>query len=138
MMISLFFQTGLFVDFFVWLFTQLKFSLVGQCIFSAQCCFVFWFVSFCAICWVESLTCCLAVEECSENGCLALSLLELLALNMMFIFISSVLVLIEVRTSEYMLKRVKSLETNLVLNSSSNNNNNKNCSLIYLIFLLSL
>ncbi|ROL48848.1 Chloride transport protein 6 [Anabarilius grahami] len=58
--------TGLFVDFFVRLFTQLKFSLVGQ-----------------------------SVEECSENGCLALSLLELLALNMMFIFISSVLVLIE-------------------------------------------
>uniref|UniRef100_A0A673GKU1 Chloride channel protein n=1 Tax=Sinocyclocheilus rhinocerous TaxID=307959 RepID=A0A673GKU1_9TELE len=58
--------TGLFVDFFVWLFTQLKFSLVGQ-----------------------------SVEECSENGCLALSLLELLALNMVFVFISSVLVLIE-------------------------------------------
>lgn len=68
---------------------------------------------------MESLTCYLAVEECSESGCLALSLLELLALNMMFIFISSVLVLIEVRTSEYMLKRVKSLETNLVLNPSS-------------------
>ncbi len=50
--------------------------------------------------WVESLTCASAVEECSENGCLALSLLELLALNMMFIFISSVLVLIEVRTSQ--------------------------------------
>uniref|UniRef100_A0A673I4J5 Chloride channel protein n=1 Tax=Sinocyclocheilus rhinocerous TaxID=307959 RepID=A0A673I4J5_9TELE len=58
--------TGLFVDFFVRLFTQLKFSLVGQ-----------------------------SVEECSENGCLALSLLELLALNVMFIFISSVLVLVE-------------------------------------------
>ncbi|XP_016339852.1 chloride transport protein 6-like [Sinocyclocheilus anshuiensis] len=58
--------TGLFVDFFVRLFTQLKFSLVGQ-----------------------------SVEECSENGCLALSLLELLALNMVFVFISSVLVLIE-------------------------------------------
>ncbi|XP_057182845.1 H(+)/Cl(-) exchange transporter 6 isoform X4 [Triplophysa rosa] len=58
--------TGLFVDFFVRLFTQLKFSLVGG-----------------------------SVEECSENGCLALSLLELLALNMMFTFISSVLVLIE-------------------------------------------
>uniref|UniRef100_A0A672L5D7 Chloride channel protein n=1 Tax=Sinocyclocheilus grahami TaxID=75366 RepID=A0A672L5D7_SINGR len=36
-----------------------------------------------------------ASEECSENGCLALSLLELLALNVMFIFISSVLVLVE-------------------------------------------
>ncbi|KAI2661260.1 Chloride transport protein 6 [Labeo rohita] len=58
--------TGLFVDFFVRLFTQLKFKLVGQ-----------------------------SVEECSENGCLALSLLELLALNMVFIFVSSVLVLIE-------------------------------------------
>ncbi|XP_009302552.1 H(+)/Cl(-) exchange transporter 6 isoform X1 [Danio rerio] len=58
--------TGLFVDFFVRLFTQLKFNVVGQ-----------------------------SVEECSENGCLALSLLELLALNMMFVFISSVLVLIE-------------------------------------------
>uniref|UniRef100_A0A8C7JTW9 Chloride channel protein n=1 Tax=Oncorhynchus kisutch TaxID=8019 RepID=A0A8C7JTW9_ONCKI len=39
--------------------------------------------------------CVLAVEECSEKGCLALSLLELLAFNMMFIFIASVLVLIE-------------------------------------------
>uniref|UniRef100_A0A8C2C9C8 Chloride channel 6 n=1 Tax=Cyprinus carpio TaxID=7962 RepID=A0A8C2C9C8_CYPCA len=60
------FGTGLFVDFFVRLFTQLKFSLVGQ-----------------------------SVEECSESGCLALSLLELLALNVMFVFISSVLVLVE-------------------------------------------
>jgi hypothetical protein len=42
--------------------------------------------------------CVLAVEECSEKGCLALSLLELLAFNMMFIFIASVLVLIEVKT----------------------------------------
>lgn len=41
--------------------------------------------------------CVLAVEECSEKGCLALSLLELLAFNMMFIFIASVLVLIEVK-----------------------------------------
>ncbi len=49
---------------------------------------------------MESLTCASAVEECSEHGCLALSLLELLALNMMFIFISSLLVLIEVRTSQ--------------------------------------
>ncbi|KAJ8016497.1 hypothetical protein DPEC_G00007840 [Dallia pectoralis] len=57
---------GLFVDFFVHLFTKLKFSLVGK-----------------------------SVEECSENGCLALSLLELLAFNMTFIFIASVLVLIE-------------------------------------------
>lgn len=37
-----------------------------------------------------------AVEECTENGCLALSLLELLAFNMAFVFIASVLVLIEV------------------------------------------
>ncbi|CDQ60464.1 unnamed protein product [Oncorhynchus mykiss] len=57
---------GVFVDFFVRLFTQLKFNLVGK-----------------------------SVEECSEKGCLALSLLELLAFNMMFIFIASVLVLIE-------------------------------------------
>ncbi|KAL2103380.1 hypothetical protein ACEWY4_000248 [Coilia grayii] len=57
---------GLFVDFFVRLFTQLKFSVVGK-----------------------------SVEECSEKGCLALSLLELLAFNMTFIFIASVLVLIE-------------------------------------------
>ncbi|XP_062396516.1 H(+)/Cl(-) exchange transporter 6 isoform X2 [Sardina pilchardus] len=57
---------GLFVDFFVRLFTQLKFSVVGK-----------------------------SVEECSEKGCLALSLLELLAFNMTFIFIASVLVLVE-------------------------------------------
>uniref|UniRef100_A0A8C9SKG9 Chloride channel protein n=1 Tax=Scleropages formosus TaxID=113540 RepID=A0A8C9SKG9_SCLFO len=36
-----------------------------------------------------------AVEECSEKGCLALSLLELLAFNMTFVFIASLLVLIE-------------------------------------------
>ncbi|XP_071396705.1 H(+)/Cl(-) exchange transporter 6 isoform X1 [Centroberyx affinis] len=57
---------GLFVDFFVRLFTRLKFTLVGN-----------------------------SVEECSEKGCLALSLLELLAFNMTFVFIASVLVLIE-------------------------------------------
>uniref|UniRef100_A0A8B9K5K8 Chloride channel protein n=1 Tax=Astyanax mexicanus TaxID=7994 RepID=A0A8B9K5K8_ASTMX len=57
---------GVFVDFFVRLFTQLKFRLVGQ-----------------------------SVEECSENGCLALSLVELLAFNMAFVFIASILVLIE-------------------------------------------
>uniref|UniRef100_A0A3B4EMU0 Chloride channel protein n=1 Tax=Pygocentrus nattereri TaxID=42514 RepID=A0A3B4EMU0_PYGNA len=57
---------GVFVDFFVRLFTQLKFRLVGK-----------------------------SVEECSENGCLALSLLELLSFNMAFVFIASVLVLIE-------------------------------------------
>ncbi|XP_061543047.1 H(+)/Cl(-) exchange transporter 6-like [Phycodurus eques] len=57
---------GLFVDYFVRFFTKLKFSLVGY-----------------------------SVEECSEKGCLPLSLLELLAFNMTFIFIASVLVLIE-------------------------------------------
>ncbi|CAB1329620.1 unnamed protein product, partial [Coregonus sp. 'balchen'] len=51
---------GLFVDFFVRLFTQLKFNLVGK-----------------------------SVEECSEKGCLALSLFELLAFNMTFIFIAT-------------------------------------------------
>lgn len=44
----------------------------------------------------SSLTFLPAVEECSENGCLALSLLELLAFNMAFVFIASILVLIEV------------------------------------------
>ncbi|XP_046896580.1 chloride transport protein 6 [Hypomesus transpacificus] len=57
---------GFLVDFFVRLFTQIKFSLVGK-----------------------------SVEECSEKGCLALSLLQLLAFNLAFIFIASVLVLIE-------------------------------------------
>ncbi|XP_030640364.1 chloride transport protein 6 [Chanos chanos] len=57
---------GLFVDFFVRLFMHLKFSLVGK-----------------------------SVEECSVKGCLALSLLELLAFNLTFILIASVLVLIE-------------------------------------------
>ncbi|XP_015192529.1 H(+)/Cl(-) exchange transporter 6 isoform X1 [Lepisosteus oculatus] len=57
---------GLFVDYFVRLFSQIKLNLVGK-----------------------------SVEECSEKGCLALSLLELLAFNMTFIFFASVLVLIE-------------------------------------------
>ncbi|KAG5838703.1 hypothetical protein ANANG_G00226400 [Anguilla anguilla] len=57
---------GLFVDFFVRLFTQLKFKVVEK-----------------------------SVTECTEKGCLALSLLELLAFNMTFVFIASVLVLIE-------------------------------------------
>ncbi|XP_039612007.1 chloride transport protein 6 isoform X1 [Polypterus senegalus] len=57
---------GLFVDFFVRLFTHLKFSIVEK-----------------------------SVEECSVKGCLALSLLELLAFNMTFTFFASVLVLIE-------------------------------------------
>uniref|UniRef100_A0A8C9SYR3 Chloride channel protein n=1 Tax=Scleropages formosus TaxID=113540 RepID=A0A8C9SYR3_SCLFO len=59
-------MVGLFVDFFVRLFNQLKFNVVGK-----------------------------SVEECSEKGCLALSLLELLAFNMTFVFIASLLVLIE-------------------------------------------
>ncbi|XP_008316728.1 chloride transport protein 6 isoform X1 [Cynoglossus semilaevis] len=57
---------GLFVDFFVSLFTTIKFSVVGA-----------------------------SVEKCSDKGCLPLSLLEFLAFNMFFIFIASVLVLIE-------------------------------------------
>ncbi|KAI3357339.1 hypothetical protein L3Q82_015484 [Scortum barcoo] len=57
---------GLFVDFFVRLFTKIKFSVVGD-----------------------------SVETCSDKGCLTLSLLELLAFNMTFVFIGSVLVLIE-------------------------------------------
>lgn len=38
-----------------------------------------------------------AVEECSLKGCLALSLLELLGFNLTFVFLGSLLVLIEVR-----------------------------------------
>lgn len=38
-----------------------------------------------------------AVEECSQKGCLALSLLELLGFNLTFVFLGSLLVLIEVR-----------------------------------------
>lgn len=57
---------GLFVDFFVRLFTQLKFGVVQT-----------------------------SVEECSLKGCLALSLLELLGFNLTFVFLGSLLVLIE-------------------------------------------
>ncbi|XP_043355966.1 chloride transport protein 6 isoform X3 [Dermochelys coriacea] len=57
---------GLFVDFFVRLFSQLKFHVVQT-----------------------------SVEECSEKGCLAMSLLELLGFNLTFIFLASLLVLIE-------------------------------------------
>ncbi|XP_053706204.1 H(+)/Cl(-) exchange transporter 6 isoform X1 [Synchiropus splendidus] len=57
---------GVFVDFFVRLLNNVKFTLVGE-----------------------------SVEWCSEKGCLPLSLLELLAFNLTFIFIASVLVLIE-------------------------------------------
>lgn len=57
---------GLFVDFSVRLFTQLKFGVVQT-----------------------------SVEECSQKGCLALSLLELLGFNLTFVFLASLLVLIE-------------------------------------------
>ncbi|XP_041860088.1 chloride transport protein 6 isoform X1 [Melanotaenia boesemani] len=57
---------GLFVDFFVHLFSKIKFSVVGD-----------------------------SIETCTDKGCLSLSLLELLSFNMMFVFIASVLVLIE-------------------------------------------
>nr|XP_033485740.1 chloride transport protein 6 isoform X1 [Epinephelus lanceolatus] len=57
---------GLFVDFFVRLLSKIKFTLVGD-----------------------------SLEKCSDKGCLPLSLLELLAFNMTFVFIASVLVLIE-------------------------------------------
>ncbi|XP_029975274.1 chloride transport protein 6 isoform X2 [Salarias fasciatus] len=59
-------KVGLFVDFFVRLFTKIKFTVVGD-----------------------------SIERCSDKGCLSLSLLELLAFNMTFAFIASVLVLIE-------------------------------------------
>ena len=42
-----------------------------------------------------SLTLCAAVEECTERGCLALSLLELLGFNLTFVFLASLLVLIQ-------------------------------------------
>uniref|UniRef100_H9GEA8 Chloride voltage-gated channel 6 n=1 Tax=Anolis carolinensis TaxID=28377 RepID=H9GEA8_ANOCA len=57
---------GLFVDFFVRLFTHIKFHVVQK-----------------------------SVEECSQRGCLAVSLLELLSFNLTFIFLSSLLVLIQ-------------------------------------------
>uniref|UniRef100_A0A8C9FMQ2 Chloride channel protein n=1 Tax=Pavo cristatus TaxID=9049 RepID=A0A8C9FMQ2_PAVCR len=42
-----------------------------------------------------SLTLRAAVEECTEKGCLALSLLELLGFNLTFVFLASLLVLIQ-------------------------------------------
>uniref|UniRef100_A0A3B3TQL5 Chloride channel protein n=1 Tax=Poecilia latipinna TaxID=48699 RepID=A0A3B3TQL5_9TELE len=57
---------GLFVDFFVHLFTKIKFSVVAD-----------------------------SIEKCTDRGCLSLSLLELLTFNMVFVFIASLLVLIE-------------------------------------------
>lgn len=43
-----------------------------------------------------SMTIPAAVEECTEKGCLALSLLELLGFNLTFVFLASLLVLIQV------------------------------------------
>ncbi|KAM4737439.1 H(+)/Cl(-) exchange transporter 6 isoform 3-T3 [Anableps anableps] len=57
---------GLFVDFFVHLFTKIKFSVIAD-----------------------------SIEKCTDKGCLSLSLLELLTFNVVFVFIASVLVLIE-------------------------------------------
>lgn len=59
----------------------------------------------------SSLTHSLAVEECSQKGCLALSLLELLGFNLTFVFLGSLLVLIEVRG----LFVVKTLGTTLLI-----------------------
>ncbi|XP_072442536.1 H(+)/Cl(-) exchange transporter 6 isoform X2 [Chiloscyllium punctatum] len=57
---------GLFIDYFVHLFSDLKYQIIGK-----------------------------SVEDCSERGCLALSLLEILAFNMGFVFLASLFVLIE-------------------------------------------
>ncbi|KAI4823893.1 hypothetical protein KUCAC02_012447 [Chaenocephalus aceratus] len=57
---------GLFVDFFVRLFTKIKYTLVAD-----------------------------SLQQCSDRGCLSVSLLELLAFNLTFVFIASVLVLVE-------------------------------------------
>ncbi|KAK7884477.1 hypothetical protein WMY93_027600 [Mugilogobius chulae] len=57
---------GVFVDFFVQIFTKLKLSVVGD-----------------------------SVERCSDKGCLVLSLLQLLAFNLTFVLLASVLVLLE-------------------------------------------
>ncbi|XP_070812041.1 H(+)/Cl(-) exchange transporter 6 [Pituophis catenifer annectens] len=59
-------MVGLFVDFFVHLFTRIKFHVVQN-----------------------------SVEDCSEKGCLAISLLELLGFNLTFIFLASLFVLIQ-------------------------------------------
>ncbi|XP_039210953.1 chloride transport protein 6 [Crotalus tigris] len=59
-------MVGLFVDFFVRLFTRFKFHVVQN-----------------------------SVEDCSEKGCLAISLLELLGFNLTFIFLASLCVLIQ-------------------------------------------
>ncbi|XP_055022289.1 H(+)/Cl(-) exchange transporter 6 [Boleophthalmus pectinirostris] len=52
---------GVFVDFFVHIFTELKLKVVGA-----------------------------SVETCTERGCLALSLLELLAFNLTYVLLASV------------------------------------------------
>ncbi|XP_038132653.1 chloride transport protein 6 [Cyprinodon tularosa] len=70
---------GLFVDFFVHLFTKIKFSLVGD-----------------------------SIERCTDKGCLSLSLLELLTFNLVFVFIASVLVLIEPVASGSGIPEIKS------------------------------
>lgn len=57
---------GVFVDFFVHVFTRLKFTVVGD-----------------------------SVERCTEQGCLPVSLLELLAFNLTFVLLASMMVLIE-------------------------------------------
>ncbi|KAM5142207.1 H(+)/Cl(-) exchange transporter 6 isoform 2-T2 [Mantella aurantiaca] len=57
---------GLFVDYFVRLFSQFKFRVVQS-----------------------------SVEECTDRGCLALSLLELLGFNLTFAFIATLFVLIQ-------------------------------------------
>ncbi|XP_036727648.1 chloride transport protein 6 isoform X1 [Balaenoptera musculus] len=146
---------GLFVDFFVRLFTQLKFGVVQACILftglgvsgrqqllTLLSCLETWGkcgvtlrfvkawavgvqVSFIygeqegvqeAVTMLQRRRSCLtssdgraapasghgflnptsvAVEECSQKGCLALSLLELLGFNLTFVFFASLLVLIE-------------------------------------------
>uniref|UniRef100_A0A3Q2DI11 Chloride channel 6 n=1 Tax=Cyprinodon variegatus TaxID=28743 RepID=A0A3Q2DI11_CYPVA len=70
-------QVGLFVDFFVHLFTKIKFSPA-------------------------------AIERCTDKGCLSLSLLELLTFNLVFVFIASVLVLIEPVASGSGIPEIKS------------------------------
>ncbi|OXB64348.1 hypothetical protein ASZ78_009931, partial [Callipepla squamata] len=72
-------KVGLFVDFFVRLFTQLKFRVVQSCIFYLM----------------DEVLLDSTVEECTEKGCLALSLLELLGFNLTFVFLASLLVLIQ-------------------------------------------
>ncbi|KAM4703251.1 H(+)/Cl(-) exchange transporter 6 isoform 1-T1 [Rhinophrynus dorsalis] len=57
---------GLFVDYFVRLFSQFKYRVVQD-----------------------------SVEECTDRGCLALSLLELLGFNLIFVFIATLFVLIQ-------------------------------------------